>query len=179
MSFFKDNKTTSREILKSDSKIFLRCCVLTLFFLIFASFSALQETAAAIEEVRSQKSETVSSEADLVLWPPNHEYHTIDLEDDSCIQKVTSDEPEDVVKGGDGHTFDDIIIENKSTVRVRAERQGSGNGRVYVIHYVLEDPNGSKTQKYYRIDVYHDKKDNEAIDDGPAYTVNGDLVERV
>lgn len=124
MSFFKDKKTTSREILKSDSKIHVRCCVFTFFFLIFAIFSQLQETAAAIEEDRSQQSENVSSEADLVLWPPNHKYHTIDLEDDSCIQKVTSDEPEEVDKGGDGHTFDDIIIENKSTVRVRAERQG-------------------------------------------------------
>jgi hypothetical protein len=131
MSFFKDKKTISREILKSDSKIHVRYCVFTFFFLIYAIFSGLQETAvAAIEKDRSQKSETVSSGADLVLWPPNHKYHTIDLEGNSCIQKVTSDEPEDVDNGGDGHTFDDIIIENKSTVRVRAERQGSGNGRV-------------------------------------------------
>ncbi len=84
----------------------------------------------------------------LVLWPPNHKLHTIDVldcaaltycDDDMSfdpsiwhIVAVTSDEPVDVGGGGDGHTdkFDMAIVDAR-TVELRSERQGKGDGRVY------------------------------------------------
>lgn len=81
----------------------------------------------------------------LTLWPPNHKLHVIALADcatlpDDCdadlqsavINRITCDEDIEVGKGGDGHTGDyDMRIVDGTTVEVRAERQGGGDGRVY------------------------------------------------
>lgn len=86
----------------------------------------------------------------IVLWPPNHKMHTIGVADCAALRSdcapladalgggvitaVTSDEPLDVGAGGDGHTEEgDLEIVDASTVRLRSERQGGSNGRVYRI----------------------------------------------
>ena len=124
------------------------------------------------------------------LWPPNHQYVTIAMSQcvvsvqDGCrgsipasnvgITKVTSDEPKDVNGGGDGNTVNDIVIASDcKSVQLRSERQGSGNGRVYTIHLSVQDGNGNTGTATCLVTVPKSQNGNPAIDDGPAYTVNG------
>jgi|GEM_PF-2105529 len=128
-------------------------------------------------------------QTDHVLWPPNHKYHTITIADcvesvsdicdvsvtisDIVIERVSSDEPEDVRGNGDGKTMDDIVIVNSQKVELRAERQGKGNGRVYTIHFQVTDASGNTQTGFCKVCVPHDKSGDPAVDDGPqaGYTV--------
>ena len=119
----------------------------------------------------------------IVLWPPNHKYHTIEIYDfvddvtdicdanvdidDVIITSVSSDEPEDVKGNGDGNTKDDIVIVDSQTVKLRAERQGKGNGRVYTINFEVTDASDNTATGSFTVSVPHDKKDT-AIDDGAS-----------
>jgi hypothetical protein len=93
------------------------------------------------------------------LSPPNHKYVTKTLADcnpviqDQCqgtidlasahpaITCVTSDEPDN--DGGDGNTTQDIVILSPTSVNLRAERSGNGDGRVYTIHFRVTDAAGN------------------------------------
>ena len=107
------------------------------------------------------------------LWPPNHSYVTIPISDcvasatstcngqpidvskNSTILRVTSDEPE---FGGGDHTCLDAIIAPSNTVLLRAEREGTSNGRVYTIFYAVSDPlNHASTQGSCQVNVPHDQ----------------------
>ena len=123
------------------------------------------------------------------LWPPNHKYVTVTLADcgsvvDACdgavdldggaatIAYVTSDEPEDANGNGDGRTRDDMVIADGHTVELRAEREGTGNGRVYTIHFVVSDDAGNEAAAACRVDVPHDQGPHGgAVDDGPVWQV--------
>jgi hypothetical protein len=126
------------------------------------------------------------------LWPPNHEYRTFHLSD--CVTSVTdetsgqididavgtilsisSDEPEDTIGKGDGNTLDDIVILGNSTFKVRAEREGSGNGRVYTVTFKVADAAGNETVVSFYLGVPHDQSPHTVIvNNGPAagYTIN-------
>jgi hypothetical protein len=102
-----------------------------------------------------------------MLWPANHAYHTYNVSDfvtavtDNCdslgvgdvvIQNVTSDETEN--GGGDGNTFNDIIIAaDCKSVQVRAERQNSADCRVYTITFKVTDSSGNVTTKTATVEV--------------------------
>ena len=116
----------------------------------------------------------------ITLWPVNHKYKTINLDQlvldvsDNCgigeegvvITMVSSDEPEDAKGGGDGKTTDDIIISADCTsVDLRAERQGGSNGRVYTINLSVRDEAGNETTAQCYVHVPHSVK-GIAIDDG-------------
>ncbi|MCP5046343.1 MAG: hypothetical protein GY940_04170, partial [bacterium] len=89
--------------------------------------------------------------------------------DDVIISKVTSDEEENATSGGDGNTVNDMVIANGcKSVDLRAERQGSGNGRVYSIHLLIDDGNGNVSTAIFRVTVAKSKNGNPAIDDGPS-----------
>ena len=125
------------------------------------------------------------------LWPPNHKYHTfslsdivqsviddsdgdIDIDDNCVILSIYSDEPEDVKGNGDGSTLDDIVILGPSSFKVRSERQGKGNGRVYGVAFEMSDSSGNTTQATAYLGVPHDKSGKRTIvDDGSesGYTV--------
>jgi hypothetical protein len=85
------------------------------------------------------------------LWPPNHKYKTViatvEVSDDMdpnptvTLVSVTSNEPDNAK--GDGNTINDIVIVNDYTFKLRAERSGSGNGRVYTITYRAVDACGN------------------------------------
>ena len=125
----------------------------------------------------------------IALWPPNHSYHTINLTQlvasasDGCdggvdindvvISKVTSDETEN--GGGDGNTFNDIVIAtNCKSVQLRAERNGGGNGRVYTITFRVKDASGNSRTATAIVTVPKSQGNGgAAINDGPNYTVNG------
>jgi choice-of-anchor A domain-containing protein len=123
------------------------------------------------------------------LWPPNHKYVDIALSDcagpahDSCggtlpvdqygtILGVSSDEVEDANGNGDGHTCEDIVISaDGKSVKVRAEREGTGDGRVYSVRYAINAPDGT-IQSTCHVYVPHDMSDNHpVVDSGVHYCV--------
>ena len=125
------------------------------------------------------------------LWPPNHKYRTFDLENcvmnvqDQCggtldvqaagsIVSISSDEPENVGGNGDGNTVDDMVILGLTSFKVRSERQGGGNGRVYTVNFAVVDLSGNVSMASCVLAVAHDKNGDPAVDDGPAagYLVN-------
>jgi hypothetical protein len=123
------------------------------------------------------------------LWPANHRYNSVKLSQlvagasDSCggdvtadvvIAQVSSDEPEDARRGGDGRTRKDIVIApDCKSVRLRAERQGRGNGRVYTISFKVTDAAGNTASATAKVSVRRSRKGKPAVDDGPSYTVAG------
>jgi rhamnogalacturonan endolyase len=88
-----------------------------------------------------------------VLWPPRHDMipitvlaEAIDLLDPSPIVRivgVTSSEPID--GDDDGNTAPDWEITGPLSVNVRAERSGSGTGRIYTISVEARDASGNTT----------------------------------
>ena len=131
----------------------------------------------------------VGTDAELVLWPPDHKYHTVTVADciasvsDVCdetldlstvaVISVSSDEPEDAKGKGDGNSLNDIVIVDQSTVKLRAERHGRGNGRVYTITYGVTDKSGNEETIACQVSVPHNQNGDLASDDGPdaGYTV--------
>jgi predicted extracellular nuclease len=85
-----------------------------------------------------------------VLWPANHKYVRVvakvvatDNEGSAEVRlvSVTSNEPDDGV--ADGSTTNDIVILDDRTFLLRAERSGTGAGRVYTITYEARDEAGN------------------------------------
>jgi predicted extracellular nuclease len=85
-----------------------------------------------------------------VLWPANHKYVRVvakvkatDNESSPEVRlvSVTSNEPDDGV--ADGSTTNDIVILDDRTFLLRAERSGTGAGRVYTITYEARDEAGN------------------------------------
>ncbi len=122
------------------------------------------------------------------LWPPNHKYTTVKVTDlitsvgDNCdagvgigsvrISSVTSDEPDN--GGGDGNTINDIVIApDCKTVKLRSERTGNGNGRVYTITFKATDAAGNVSTATAKVTVPHSQNGAAAVDDGPQHTVLG------
>jgi hypothetical protein len=125
----------------------------------------------------------------IALWPPNHQYHTItpdmvfEMAEDACgnpidlstveVVSVRSDEPED--HRGDGNTMDDIVIECPNQVRLRAERMGGSQGRVYTIDYRVTGENGVSAEAEFKVVVPHDNSGRPVMErDGMGYTVTPD-----
>lgn len=124
----------------------------------------------------------------LVLWTPTHQYQTVKVADliasasDDCdssvnrddvrITQVTSDEPDDIAGGGDGNTVNDMVIAaDCKSVQVRAERNGSGNGRVYTITFKVRDASNNTTTVTSKLKIFANSVN--VVDDGPHNTVNG------
>ncbi|HYO67374.1 MAG TPA: HYR domain-containing protein, partial [Archangium sp.] len=129
------------------------------------------------------------------MWPPNHKYVTLSRSDcaqpatDSCgnplpldtyghVLRVTSDEVEDANGNGDGRTCEDMsIIVGKSFVQLRSEREGTGDGRVYTIHYAITNDAGLSTQATCRVIVPHDQSGRTVVDSGVKYCVGAGCPE--
>ncbi len=110
-----------------------------------------------------------------LLWPPNHKLVPItitgvtDPDGDPVtitITGITQDEPTNGL--GDGDTAPDGFGVGTSQAQVRAERSGTGNGRVYAISFRAEDGKGGSCTGVVKVGVPHDKKDT-PIDDGQKY----------
>lgn len=110
------------------------------------------------------------------LWPPNHKLKKVsiagitDADNDPVtikIEKITQDES---VNGlGDGDTSPDGFIQN-NTVELRAERSGTGNGRVYTVTFLADDGRGGSCTGTVRVGVPHDQgQGSTPIDDGQQY----------
>ncbi len=100
-----------------------------------------------------------------VLWPPNHKMVEVTVEvdaEDNCdpdplciIVEVTCNEP---INGpGDGNTEPDWEIVGDLNVLLRAERSGSGSGRIYEILVVCIDASENATPGTVYVTVPHDQ----------------------
>jgi large repetitive protein len=130
------------------------------------------------------------------IWPPNHGYQSFTLSDCAVVTtncgpdgggchgspaidqlgtiiSIYSDEVEDAQGNGDGSTDDDIVITGPSSFKVRAERQGKGNGRFYGVNFRVTDTGGNTQTATCKFVVPHDQSGRGAVDDGAAagYTV--------
>ncbi|MHC5005609.1 MAG: FG-GAP repeat protein, partial [Planctomycetota bacterium] len=91
-----------------------------------------------------------------MLWPPNHQMVGVTATvtaTDECgppsvvLESVSSSEPDNAQGSGDGNTVDDIQGAEPGTadfeLLLRAERAGSGDGRIYTIVYTATDASGN------------------------------------
>ncbi len=110
-----------------------------------------------------------------ILWPPNHKLvlitPTIGVTDNCDIQpevRLTSiimnegDETNTYDAAfdtwtGDGHTLDDIQIDENGNIYLRAERRGTGEGRFYQITYTATDAAGNTSTATAIVKVPHNQ----------------------
>ena len=97
------------------------------------------------------------------LWSPNHKWWTVRVSyalSDNCGPVtsrlvVSSNEP---INGlGDGNTSPDWEVVDAHTVRLRAERAGVGDGRIYTITIIARDAAGNETTQTVQVTVVHDQ----------------------
>ena len=131
---------------------------------------------------------TLNPNQQMSLWPANHKYQTVSVNDfvlsasDGCdstvnlskvyIVKITSDELEN--SNGDGNTLNDIVIApGCKSAQLRAERDGGGDGRVYTITFKVKDAAGNSATATAKVTVPKSSGgNNQAVDSGVHYTVN-------
>jgi DNA/RNA endonuclease G (NUC1) len=125
---------------------------------------------------------TITSNGQTIsLWPVNKQYTAVSVANlvagasDACdtsvtlnsvrITKVTSDE-------GSASSGDVVIAGDCKSVRLRADRDGNGDGRVYTITFSVRDAAGNTSTLTRQVVVPHDQgSGNYANDSGVAYTV--------
>lgn len=155
---------------------------------IFTNMFGCDSVVITTTSIETTPPEIVVISTPITLWPPNHKYASFDIDDfvisvtDNCpfgdvyISHATSDEPE--TGGGSGNTTDDIVISDDcQSIDLRKERAGNGNGRVYTIHFAVEDEGGNVGTASAQV---HIPKNNggTATDDGPVYVVDGDCSDK-
>lgn len=107
------------------------------------------------------------------LWPPNHKMVLIAptiTATDNCdsnltiaLESITTNEGEETNTYdpnydstlGDGHTVDDIQVDADGIIDLRAERSGTGSGRIYTIVYSATDASGNIAEASATVTVPH------------------------
>lgn len=109
------------------------------------------------------------------VWPPNHKMVPVavlgvtDPDGDAVAVTVTSITQDEPVNGlGDGDTAPDAVI-GAGGARLRAERAGKPNGRVYEIHFTADDGRLGQCSGTVRVCVPHDQRRASCTDDGQIY----------
>jgi Tol biopolymer transport system component len=108
--------------------------------------NVVDTTAPSIENVSANPS---------LLWPPNHKMTSVVVNvsaSDSCspttVCKIVSVNSNESINGlGDGDTAPDWEINGNLGVTLRAERAGTGNGRIYTITVQCTDASGNSATK--------------------------------
>jgi hypothetical protein len=109
------------------------------------------------------------------LWPPNHKFVTVTVSGatdpdaapvTTTITGVTQDEPINWL--GDGDTSPDAawVTGHANQVKLRAERSGKGDGRVYKIAVTVSDGNLT-CRRILAVGVPHDQSGPPAVDSSP------------
>jgi len=107
---------------------------------------------------------TIGNNQNIDLWPPNHRMVTIPISvSDVCLDTVDVDvinSEAGVTKGAGGpqHDPDVVIANDNSSVQIRAERSGTGIGRVYTITVTATDSSGNATTEEINATVGHDRR---------------------
>jgi hypothetical protein len=102
------------------------------------------------------------------VWPPNHKLvkaAVVEVTDvcdlvplASMVIEVTHNEdPHENTGVGDGHHAPDWLIEEDGTVWIRAERNGTGTGRIYTISVSAQDAAGNAAEAAVEVLVPHDQ----------------------
>jgi len=108
------------------------------------------------------------------LWPPNHKMRSVKvvvIATDVCdsnptvvLGSLTSSEPDNGL--GDGDTSGDIqgadLGTDDRSFQLRAERSGTGTGRVYSAIYTVKDASGNSTDGLTTVVVPHDQGDEKS-----------------
>lgn len=122
------------------------------------------------------------------LWPPNHKMKDVTVNytssdncpgSVSCQVTVTSDE---AVSGtGSGDTSPDWVVTDNHHVKLRAERAGNGDGRVYTITVRCTDAHGNISTETTTVTVPHDMASaaNRGIIVLNEYDPNGNTIVQV
>nr|WP_246357552.1 PKD domain-containing protein [Pyxidicoccus fallax] len=105
------------------------------------------------------------------LWPPNHQLRDVsilgvtDADGDALAVTFTSIRQDEPVNGAaDGAGV------GTPTAKVRAERSGPGNGRVYHLGFSASDRHGGTCTGTVTVGVPHDQgRGATPVDDGPLY----------
>lgn len=110
-----------------------------------------------------------------ILWPPKHQMIEVTPSitvSDACdpaptvvLGNVTMDEgdetlaydPEFDTTLGDGSTTSDIQVDQDGRIFLRAERSGTGDGRVYTLTFEATDASGNSTTTSTMVTVPHDQ----------------------
>ena len=106
-----------------------------------------------------------------ILWPPNHRmvpvgvvWQVSDICDPGAgvaLIGAASSEPDDAPGDGDGETTGDIEGDDVGTpdteIILRAERSGSGGGRLYTLKYAASDASGNQAMSQATVMVPHDQ----------------------
>jgi len=118
------------------------------------------------------------------LWPPDHKMATVsilgvmDPDGDPVSILITQILQDEAVEGlGDGDMAPDASGIGSDVMNLRAERSGTGNGRVYTIGFEARDTKGGLAIGTVTVGVPHDQgTGGEAINDGALYdsTQSGD-----
>ena len=127
--------------------------------------NGLFDTCEAIVTVEDEEAPVISSvsASPNKLWPPNHKMVpvvlAVDATDncDSVCQIVLVESNEPINGLGDGNTAPDWVITGDLTVKLRAERSGKGNGRVYTIKVECADASENSSTDTATVTVPHDK----------------------
>ena len=111
------------------------------------------------------------------IWPPNHKFVAIEVlgvtdpdgdEVTITIDSILQNEPVD--SSGDGSFSPDGAGVCSSMAYVRAERDGSGNGRVYHISFTADDGMGGACSEEVLVSVPKSQgKNGAAVDEGPLF----------
>jgi hypothetical protein len=109
-----------------------------------------------------------------ILWPPNHEMVEVTIEANASDNSgglvtlsaaVKSNEPQEGMGDGDqSPDWTEPIIDQASgtiALQLRAERSGSGDGRIYTITITATDESDNSSQVLTEIVVPHDKGNKE------------------
>jgi hypothetical protein len=109
------------------------------------------------------------------LWPPDHNMVPVtingvtDPDNDPVTITITSIMQDEPTNGlGSGDTCPDATGVGTSTAQLRAERDGTGNGRVYTIFFTADDGRGGTCTGSVKVSVPHNNGDT-AVDDGPKF----------
>jgi uncharacterized repeat protein (TIGR01451 family) len=109
------------------------------------------------------------------LWPPNHKFNTItvggatDPDGNTLayqITGVTQDEPLNGLGSGDTSPDAAWVTGHPNQVQVRAERDGTADGRVYRIAVSVTDGLGGACTGIATVSVPHDQSGRPAVDSG-------------
>jgi hypothetical protein len=110
------------------------------------------------------------------IWPPNHRLETMTVEGvtdpdgDPVAVTVTGifqDEPTNAA--GDGNTCPDATGTGTPAASLRAERSGTGDGRVYHVRFTAADGRGGQCTGAVTVCVPHDQGPGTCVDQGPLF----------